>query len=77
MSIQASIKNLEECPTCRGSGFIRVEISELFIPKKELESTTKLVVAFILGLLMLSPALVGLYWENLLARWSETTMTIS
>ncbi len=69
MSIQASITNLEECPTCRGNGFIRVEKSELFIPKTEVDSTAKLVVAFILGIFILSPALLGLYWENLLARW--------
>ena len=69
MSIQASITNLEECPTCRGMGFIRIEESELFITKKKVDSTAKLVVAFILGVFILSPALLGLYWENLLGRW--------
>ena len=69
MSIQASITNLEECPTCRGKGFIRAEKFELFIPKTEVGSTAKLVMAYILGIFILSPALLGLYWENLLGRW--------
>jgi hypothetical protein len=69
MSIQASITKMEECPTCRGRGFIRVDWPELIIPKTEGYPTAKLVLAFILGFLMLSPALLGLYWENLLARW--------
>jgi hypothetical protein len=69
MSTQASIRQLEECPTCRGRGFIRVEMRELFIPITAGYPTAKLVLAFMLGFLMLSPALLGLYWENLLARW--------
>ena len=34
--------------------------------KKQWSPTVKLIVAFILGLLALSPAILGLYWQYLL-----------
>jgi hypothetical protein len=34
--------------------------------KKQWSPTVKLILAFILGLLVLSPALLGIYWELLL-----------
>jgi hypothetical protein len=66
MSTQASITRLEECPTCRGGGFIRVEVPKLFAPKKEgysKENMYRVILAFILGTLVLSPALLGHHWE--------------
>lgn len=66
MSTQTSITKLEECPTCRGGGFIRVEMPKLFVPKTEVYSKHnkyKVILAFIIGSLILSPALFGLYWE--------------
>ncbi len=69
MPTQAAFQNLEPCPTCRGRGFIQNESAETFFPNTVAYSAAKLVLAFILGFLMLSPALLGLYWENLLGRW--------
>ncbi len=70
MSTQTVIfEKLEECPTCRGRGFIGAVGTESVIPGTEGVSTAKLVLAFILGFLMLSPALLGLYWEVLFSRW--------
>jgi hypothetical protein len=70
MLIKASGKRVEECPTCRGMGFIEFEMKEFFIPEKTQEyPTPKLMLAFILGFLVLSPALLGLYWEIFLSKW--------
>ena len=69
MSTQTSITQLEECPTCRGGGFIRVEMPKLFVPKTEgysKDNKYRVILAFILGSLILSPALLGHHWEILL-----------
>ena len=66
MSIQTSITKLGECSTCRGQGFIRIEMPELAIPRTESYSKYKVILAFLLGTLILSPALLGLYWEMFL-----------
>jgi hypothetical protein len=69
MSKQASVQKMEECPACRGSGFIEFEMTELVIPEKtQGYPTAKLIMAFIIGFLMLSPAILGLYWEIFL-KW--------
>ncbi len=65
MLAQSAIQTTEECPTCCGRGFIRVEKAECYFPKTEAYSTVRLTEAFILGLLILSPTLLGLYWEVL------------
>jgi hypothetical protein len=36
--------------------------------KKQWSPTVKLILAFIIGLLALSPAILGIYWELLLPR---------
>jgi hypothetical protein len=36
--------------------------------KKQWSPTVKMILAFILGLLALSPAILGIYWELLLPR---------
>ena len=36
--------------------------------KKQWSPTVKMALAFILGLLVLSPAILGIYWELLLPR---------
>ena len=36
--------------------------------KKQWSPTVKLILAFILGLLVLSPAILGIHWELLLPR---------
>ena len=36
--------------------------------KKQWSPSVKLILAFILGLLVLSPAILGIYWELLLPR---------
>ena len=36
--------------------------------RREWSPTVKLILAFILGLLALSPAILGIYWEMLLAK---------
>jgi hypothetical protein len=36
--------------------------------KKQLSPLVKLVLAFVIGLLALSPAILGLYWELLLPK---------
>ncbi len=36
--------------------------------RRQWSPTVKLIIAFILGLLALSPAILGLYWEVILAR---------
>jgi hypothetical protein len=36
--------------------------------KKQWSPTAKLILAFILGLVLLSPAILGIYWELLLPR---------
>jgi hypothetical protein len=36
--------------------------------KKRWSPTVKIILAFILGLLVLSPAILGLYWQLLLPR---------
>jgi hypothetical protein len=36
--------------------------------KKEWSSAAKLILAFILGFLLLSPAILGIYWEMLLPK---------
>jgi hypothetical protein len=68
MSTQTSITRLEECPTCHGGGFITVEMPKLFAPKMESYSKdnkyrVRVILAFILGTLVLSPALLGHHWE--------------
>lgn len=35
----------------------------------EWSPTVRLVLAFIIGLLVLSPAILGLYWEMVLPKW--------
>jgi hypothetical protein len=68
MLIQAPAKKVEECPTCRGRGVIELEMTESFIPEKtQGYSTAKMILAFIIGFLILSPALLGLYWEMILS----------
>ncbi len=37
--------------------------------RQDWSPTVKLILAFILGLLALSPAVLGLHWEPLLANW--------
>ncbi len=69
MSTQTSITKLEECPKCRGRGFIRVEMPKLFVAKTEdysKHNKYKVILAFILGSLILSPALLGHHWEMFL-----------
>jgi hypothetical protein len=66
MSTQASMTKLAECPTCRGEGFIRVKMPKLFVPKTEgysKDTKYRVILAFILGSLLLSPALLGHHWE--------------
>jgi hypothetical protein len=36
--------------------------------KKQWSPTVKMILAFVLGLLALSPAILGIYWELLLPR---------
>jgi hypothetical protein len=66
MSTQTSITELEECPRCRGGGFVRVEKAKLSVPKMEgysKDNKYRVILAFILGSLILSPALLGHHWE--------------
>jgi hypothetical protein len=68
MPKRASIKK-EECPTCRGNGFIEVEIAKLFNPETTRGyPTAKGVLAYLIGFLILSPALLGIYWEIFLPK---------
>ncbi len=67
MSDQALIVKMEECPACRGRGYIRTAAPEEFIPQAKGYAGAKLAFAFVLALLLLSPALLGLYWESLLS----------
>ncbi len=37
--------------------------------RREWSPTVKLILAFILGLLALSPAILGIHWETILSNW--------
>ncbi len=69
MPTQAAIQRSAECPFCHGRGYIGLKSRETSVPRTQEPPAAKLVLAFVLGFLMLSPALLGLYWETLLSYW--------